>query len=185
MGSHFVYVCSVDEDRIRRAFGSGDRKVLNAWLRAIRKRGKATYRSEDVIEAEEEAAEQLIAGGVTGGESPDGHHYGHAFEALCEMWADDSEMVECRVGEECPILVRLASGGAGAPFGLPTSPHGVPDIRRHDLADIGELRAEFATARMASEDLDNSISPDDIEAIDRVLDHAQRAGRGVIVFHHV
>jgi hypothetical protein len=185
MGSHFVNVCSVDEERIRGALGSGDRKVLNAWLRAIRKRGKATYRSESDIEGEEEAAECLIAGSVANGKSANGHHYGHAFEVLCELWADDSETVECRVDAACRALVRLASGGTTAPFGVPASPYGVPDVRRHEPSELGELRALFAAARGASAELERYIGPEDIEAIDRVLAHAQGAGRGVIVFHHV
>jgi hypothetical protein len=97
VGSHFVRVYSVDDVRVRAALGSGDRKPLNAWLRAIRKQGGRL--AEDDIEAQEEAAEKLIAGGVPPGARSEGRHFGYAFLALCGAWADRQAVVECYVAE--------------------------------------------------------------------------------------
>lgn len=180
MGSKYISICSVDEDRLRQAFGSGDRKVLNAWLRAIRKRGKATYSSEDEIEAEEEAAEQLIAG-TAPGESKDSHYYTSAFRELCELWADDWEVIECAIGPECRALVRLTSQEAAAHFGLPTGPYST--VYYHASPEINDLRVAFAEVRAAGAEMTRYLMPYSLEALDRVLGHAQQAGRGVIVFY--
>jgi hypothetical protein len=182
MGSKFIRICSVDVVRIRRAFGSGDRKILNMWLRAIRKRGKAVQNSEDVIEAEEEAAEQLIAGGFAEGENADGHHFVYSLQTLCELWADDSGIVECAISAECPALMRLVGVEAATSFGVPSSPSGILAIYQHDSSEIHDLRAAFAATREA-EGVEDFISLEDIDVIDRVLRHAQQAGRGVIVFY--
>lgn len=183
MGSKYIRICSVDEDRIRQAFGSGDRKVLNAWRRAIRKRGKATQTSEEEIEAQEEAAEELIAGSVSAGEREDGDTYGSAFLALCELWSDESEVVECAIVPECPPLERLAGGEGSNPFGVPAGPYGIPTVHYHDRSEIAELQQAFATARKSPAEVERYIVPDAIAAIERVLGHAQQAGRGVVVFY--
>jgi|GEM_PF-3631543 hypothetical protein len=183
MGSKYIRICSVDEERIRQAFGSSDRKVLNAWLRAIRKRGKATQNSEEAIEAEEEAAEEMVAGNVLAGEREDGDRYGAAFLALCEAWSDDSEVVECAIAPECPPLERLAGGEGSNPFGVPNGPYGIPTVYYHEPSEITELRLAFAAARSSPAEVERYIVPDSIAAIERVLGHAQQADRGVIVFY--
>lgn len=183
MGNKIIRICSVDVERVRRAFGSADRKILNVWLRAIRKRGKAVQNSEDVIEAEEDAAEQLIAGRFAEGEIAGGHHFGYALQTLCELWADDSGIVECAISAECPALMRLVGVEAATSFGLPTSPSGIPAIYQHDPSEIQDLRAAFAATRETREEVEDFISLEDIDVIDRVLRHAQQVGRGVRVFY--
>jgi hypothetical protein len=180
MGSQFVDLYSVDEARIRSALGSGDRKARNAWLRAIRK--QVGRLPEADIEAREEAAEQLIAGGVPPGDRPDGHHFGYAFLALCEAWADRRSTIECYVIETFPALWALAAQAGPNPFGVPQSPYASGHVGWHEPSAVPRLRQAFAAVRAGDPALARfGGSAENIGAIDSVLAHAEGAGRGVVV----
>jgi len=175
-----VSVYSVDDARVRAAIGSGDRKARNAWLRAIRK--QVGRLAEDKIEAQEEAAEQLVAGGVPPGERPDGHHFGYAFLALCEAWADEKATVECYVAEAFPALWALAAGARPNPFGVPQSPYATGHVGWHGPAAVPRLRRALAAVRAGDPALSRfGGSAENVAAIDAVLAHAEAAGRGVVV----
>jgi hypothetical protein len=180
MGSHFVYVYSVDDARIRAALGSGDRKALNAWLRAIRKQAGGVPESD--VEAREEAAEQLIAGGVAPGERHDGHRFGYAFQALCEAWADRRAVVDCYVAKPFPALWALAARAAPNPFGVPQSPHGSGHVGWHEPSAVPALRRALAETPVADPALERfGGTPGNVAELDAVLAHAEAAGRGVVV----
>jgi hypothetical protein len=180
MGSHYVSVCSLDDQRVRGALGSADRKVRTAWLRLIRKEvGRV---EEQIIEAREEAAEAMIAGDYAPGARPDGHHFEYALVALCEGWADAVARIECHVHDTFPVLWYTVAQAQPNPFGIPYGEYSPIQIGWHSPAEVTERRAALAQI-----DMDNATrrrsgcTPQNVAAIDKVLAHAEKRGRGAVV----
>src|SRR5262249_39547177 len=141
---HFVLICSVDERRLKGAIGSNDEAILHEWLSLLRKEGSVI--PDYSIQAREEAARRLVAGDFAPGECDEGTDFGYAFEELCRAWANEQKDIECYVDEAFPQLWDLVTGAA-PPFGLPTSPFGVPVVGWHAGPAVVKHRSAFAAVR--------------------------------------
>jgi hypothetical protein len=175
-----VRVYSVDDERLRAAIGSGDRSILADWLGAVR--AQAGRLPGDEVNGRERAAEQLVAGGIPASERDDGHHFGFAFLALCEAWADCQVVVECYVTEAFPALWVLAARASPNPFGVPQSPYGSGHVGWHEPSAVPSLRRALAAVRAGDPGLTRfGGTAENVAALEVVLIHAEASGRGVVV----
>lgn len=180
MGSHYIRVYSVDDSRLRAALGSRDASVRSEWLQLVRRSGAGLPKSDST--AREEAVNQLVEGGVSPGERPDGHHFGFAFLELCKEWSDRHVVLECYVSPSFPGLWELAAQARPNPFGVPTSPYGLGHVGWHDASDVARLRRAFAAIEVDAPGISRlGGTPENLAAIDSVLSHAESVGRGIIV----